>query len=112
MASWTAPGSILEASGLDFEGPGLDFGSPEPRFGRVLERFFRDFGPECQESQERQERLPKQDLDHKCAKSGWAAVLPPRGVSIRRPPKVVQGVLDQQPNRPQLNAKINHRWRI
>ena len=74
---------VLEASGLDFGRLGLDFGGPETRFGKVLERFFRDFWPECQESQERQERLPKQDLDHKCAKSGWAAVLPPRGVSIK-----------------------------
>ena len=92
MASWRPPGLILEA-------PGFDFGGPEARFGTVPERFFRDFGPECQESQERQERLPKQDLDHKCAKSGWAAVLPPRGVSIRRPPKVVRSVLDPLPHR-------------
>ena len=73
----------MEASGLDFGGPGLDFGGPETRFGKVLARFFRDSWPECQESQERQERLPKQDRDHKSAKSGWAAVLPPRGVSIK-----------------------------
>ena len=73
---------VLEASGLDFGGPGLDFGGPETRFGKVLARFFRDSWPECQESQERQERLPKQDRDHKSAKSGWAAVLPPRGVSM------------------------------
>ena len=37
---------------------------------------------ERQERRERQERLPKQDLDHKCAKNGWPAVTPPRGVSI------------------------------
>ena len=70
-------------SGLDFGGPGLDFGGPETRFGTVLARFFRDSWPECRESQERPERLPKQDRDHKSAKSGWAAVLPPRGVSIK-----------------------------
>ena len=28
--------------------------------------------------------LPKQDLDHKCAKSGWAAVLPRGGISIQK----------------------------
>ena len=69
----------MEASGFDFGGPGLDFGGSEARFGKVLERFSRDFWPECQESQERQERLPKQYLDHKSAKDGWPAVVPPGG---------------------------------
>ena len=59
------------------------FRRPRGSIFDLLGRIFQDFGPECQESQERQERLPKQDRDHKSAKSGWAAVLPPRGVSIK-----------------------------
>ena len=43
--------------------------------------------------------LPTQELDHRRVKSGWAAVLPPGGVSIRRPPKVVRSVLDPLPHR-------------
>ena len=74
--------NVLGGSRLDFGSPRPDFWGAEARFGRVLERFFWDLWPQCQESQERPERLPKQDLEHKCAKSGWAAVLPPRGVSI------------------------------
>ena len=94
MASWRPPGSILEAPGSILEAPGSIFSKVRNDlyllFWKVLERFFRDFWSECPESRERQERLPKQDLDHKSAKSGWAAVLPPGGVSIRRPPKVCQ----------------------
>ena len=73
MVSWRPPGSILEAPDSILEAPKLDL----ERFWH--EFFERDSWPECEESQERQERLPSQDLDHKCAKSGWAAVLPPRG---------------------------------
>ena len=77
---------------MDFVGPGPDFGRFWERFFQILDRFWIRFFEvvasqtncqECQESQERQERLPKQELDHKCAKRRWAAVLPPRGGSIK-----------------------------
>ena len=36
MASWRAPGSILEAPGLDFGGSGDDFGEIFARFGGFM----------------------------------------------------------------------------
>ena len=47
---------VLESSGLDFGSPGFDFGGSKIRFGRILEGFFKDFWPECQENQECLER--------------------------------------------------------
>ena len=43
---------------------------------------------------------------------GWGGGGPPPGGFNPPPTEGVQCVLDHQPNRPQLNAKINHRWRI
>ena len=75
MTSWRAPGSILEAPGLDFGGSWVDFSEI--------------FG---QKNHKRQKPAKKGHRSQICqtAKGGWAAVVPPRGVSIRRPPKVCE----------------------
>ena len=75
MASWRAPGSILEAPGLDFGGSWVDFSEI---FGK--------------KNHKRQKPAKKGHRAQICqtAKGGWAAVVPPWGVSIRRPPKVWQ----------------------
>ena len=91
MESWRTPGSNLES--------GLDFGGPGPRFWRVLGPFFQDFGPLGKFWPQFSEICGSSQRRAEISRSGWAAVSPPRGLSIRRPPKVVQGVLDHQPNR-------------
>ena len=75
MASWRAPGSILEVPGLDFGGSWVDFSEI---FGK--------------KNHKRQKPANKGHRSQICrtAKGGWAAVIPPRGVSIRRPPKVCE----------------------
>ena len=75
MTSWRPPGSILEAPGLDFGGSWVDFSEI---FGK--------------KNHKRQKPAKKGHRSQICqtAKGGWAAVVPPRGVSIRRPPKVCE----------------------
>ena len=81
--SWRAPGSILEAPGSILE-------APRPHLGGFWNDFFEIFGQNAKKViggflktfppiAKNAKNLPKQDLDHKCAKSGWAAVLPPPG---------------------------------
>ena len=117
MASWRPHGSILVALGLDVGGPG-------PRFWRVLGTIFRKFRPflgsflrsgrftDKMPRMPRKPRTPRTPSQHKSfpsmpgAKCGWAAVSPPRGSSIRRPPKVVRSVSNPgYINSSNLNAK-------
>ena len=86
MASWRVPGSILEA-------PGLDFGRFWGRFFEIFDRFWlrvfemvvhRRNAKNAKKAKNAEnagtaKNLPKQELDHRRAKSGWAAVLPPPG---------------------------------
>ena len=67
MASWRAPGSILEAPGLDFGGSWVDF-------SEIFDK----------KNHKRQKPAKKGHRSQICqtAKGGWAAVVPPRGVSI------------------------------
>ena len=97
MTSWRVPGSILEAPGLYFEG---FWGRFFDVFDRVWLRFFETVvlrhnanNVKKAKNARAAKNLPKQELDHRRAKSGWAAVHPPRGVSIRRPTLVGNGVL-------------------
>ena len=98
MASWRVPGSILKATGLDFIGSGLDF----QLAGLVLEGCQRS--PKLQRSWPESPRsgqatgclpsiaeplLPVQIMP-RSSEGGGAAVVPPQGASIRRPPKVCQ----------------------
>ena len=89
------------------EAPGLDFGGFWGRcfefvicfWLRFLEMVVHRHNAKIAKKAENAENagtaknLPKQELDHRRAKSGWAAVHPPRGVSIRRPTLVGNGVL-------------------
>ena len=71
------------------EGSRLDFGGPGPRFWRVLGRFFRDFRQkQPQTTKTCQERTSITDLPDRQRWVGGGD--PPRGVSIRRPPKVCE----------------------
>ena len=67
MASWRAPGSILEAPGLDFGGSWVDFSEI---FGK--------------NNHKRQKPAKKGHRSQICqtAKGGWAAVIPPGGFQL------------------------------
>ena len=71
MASWRAPGSILEGPGLDFGGSGAHFlrfwaSEMEPRTPRIAEN------------------LPNKNsiTNGRIAKGRWAAVIPPGGFQL------------------------------
>jgi len=94
---------VLEGFGLDFKGPGLDFGGPEARFGRVRERFFREFGFLSKTNAGTDFELEGKAVQANSyfelrprfsRREGGRRWSPPGGLSIRRPPKVVHGVLD------------------
>ena len=89
IASWRAPSSILEASGLDFA-----------QSGSIFSRFSYDFGHVCRELAENlpshtmpvsiANLLRPRDVRPRSSKGCGAAVVPPWGESIRRPPKVCE----------------------
>ena len=94
IAFWRAPGSILEAPGLDFGGSRIDF-------FKIFACFW-PFGPRtCQELVESHDACLE-----RCSSEAVRSVegrdltkwvgggVPPGGSSIRRPPQVVLGVLD------------------
>ena len=97
MASWRAPGSILEA-------PELDFRAFWERFFEIFDRFWVRFFEmiasqtkcrECQESQERQERPARRNpsLERLVPNVGGRRC-PPQGVFNPPPTEGAQGVLD------------------
>ena len=64
MASWRAPGSILEAPGLDFGGSWVDFSEI--------------FGKKNHKRQKPAKKGHRSQI-RQTAKGGWAAVIPPGG---------------------------------
>ena len=104
MASWRAPGLILEAPDSILEAPGLDFGDPGPRFWRVLGTIFRIFDrfwvrffevvalqPKCQECQKSQGRRERPACTNPSLQRLEPSVggrrCPPQGVFNRIIPK-------------------------
>ena len=88
---------VSEASGLDFRGPG-------PRFWRVWGSFSRVLDVRNGATNAKTRQKPaQQELDHKWPdRQGWVGGGdPPRGVSIRRPPKVCAACWTTLDNRPQ-----------
>ena len=95
MASWRAPGSILEAPGLDFGGSWVDFSEI---FSKKTINV---------------KNLPRKDIDHRFArppKVGGRRWSPPGGFNPP-PTEGVQGVLDHQPHRFQIRS-THHSSRI
>ena len=100
MASWRAPGSILEAPGSIFEAPRLHMGGFWNDFferldlGGFWNDFFEMFGQNAKKAKNAKKckKPAKQELNHKWPDcQGWVGGgAPPRGVSIRRPPKVCE----------------------
>ena len=110
MASWRAPGSILEAPRLNFGGSGPDF----PRFwtSQTMSKGLSKWQTLCHRLvlhhwavrvRKVVEILPSHRTSAsnacasvswqrwaRCSRSGWPAVSPPGGLSIRLPPKVCQ----------------------
>ena len=90
----------MEPPGLDFGCHGLDFGGFGGRFFEFFDRFWLRFFEMVAHRQNAKnakkaknaenagtaKNLPKQELDHRRAKSGWAAVHPPGGVSMELEP--------------------------
>ena len=80
MASWRAPGSILEAPGSIFEAPRIDLGG-------FRNDFFNIFGQNTKKAKKRL-KPAKQELNHKWPDcQGWVGGgAPPRGVSMELEP--------------------------
>ena len=88
MASWRAPGSILEAPGSIFEAPRLDLGG-------FWNDFFDIFGKNTKKAKKRL-KPAKQELNHKWPDcQGWVGGgAPPPGGFNPPPTEGVRSVLD------------------
>ena len=94
MASWRAPGSILEAPGLDFGGSWVDFSEI---FGY--------------KNHKRQKPAKKGHRSQICqtAKGGWAAVIPPGGFQSAAHRRCA-GRAKSQLHCCQPKLQIYHKW--
>ena len=92
MASWRAPGSILEAPGSIFEAPELDLGG-------FWNAFFEIFGQNAKKAKNAKNACQNKSSITNVPRVGGRRCSPPGGFQSAAHPKDVQGVLNHSPNR-------------